>query len=70
MATPPPPRPCSAPWTGRAIVVTDAVFSMDGDGAPVETGRAVADHDALLVLDEAHAVWRPTRKPSRARSCG
>jgi 8-amino-7-oxononanoate synthase len=47
-------------WTGRAIVVTDAVFSMDGDHAPVrELARACADHDALLVLDEAHSVLAP-----------
>ena len=47
-------------WTGRAIVVSDAVFSMDGDRAPVdELAQACADHDALLVLDEAHSVLRP-----------
>jgi 7-keto-8-aminopelargonate synthetase-like enzyme len=45
---------------GRRVVVTDSVFSMDGDWAPV---RPLADvcrhHDALLVLDEAHAVLGP-----------
>ncbi len=47
-------------WTGRAIVVTDAVFSMDGDSAPLEDlARVCADHDALLMLDEAHAVLAP-----------
>ena len=47
-------------WTGRAVVVTDAVFSMDGDAAPVEElAQACADHDALLVLDEAHSVLAP-----------
>src|SRR5207248_6719758 len=46
--------------TNRAVVVTDTVFSMDGDLAPVaELARLCADHDALLVLDEAHAVLGP-----------
>jgi 8-amino-7-oxononanoate synthase len=45
---------------GPAIVVTDTVFSMDGDVAPVEQLASVArEHDALFVLDEAHAVLGP-----------
>jgi 8-amino-7-oxononanoate synthase len=45
---------------GPAVVVTDTVFSMDGDEAPVDDLAAVCrDHDALLVLDEAHAVLGP-----------
>ncbi|MFZ4519734.1 MAG: aminotransferase class I/II-fold pyridoxal phosphate-dependent enzyme [Microthrixaceae bacterium] len=44
----------------HAIVVTDAVFSMDGDLAPVEElARICAELDATLVLDEAHSVLGP-----------
>jgi 8-amino-7-oxononanoate synthase len=39
-----------------AVVVSDAVFSVDGAVAPVrELHAAARSHNALLVLDEAHA---------------
>jgi 8-amino-7-oxononanoate synthase len=41
----------------HALVVTDAVFSVDGDLAPLrELHRATRRHGALLVIDEAHAL--------------
>ncbi len=48
-----------------AVVVTDTAFSMDGDVAPVDKlARLCADHGALLVLDEAHAVLGPSPAPA------
>ncbi len=39
------------------LVITDTVFSMDGDLAPLEDiVRLCREHDALLVVDEAHAT--------------
>jgi 8-amino-7-oxononanoate synthase len=44
----------------RSIVVSDTIYSMDGDAAPL---AALVDlsarYDALLVIDEAHAVFGP-----------
>jgi 8-amino-7-oxononanoate synthase len=49
---------------GPCIVVTDTVFSMDGDVAPLDVlAQACLDHDALLVVDDAHAVAPPSWAP-------
>ncbi len=47
----------AAPADARKLIVTDGVFSMEGDVAPlpdiVELARA---HDAIVVVDDSHAV--------------
>jgi 8-amino-7-oxononanoate synthase len=47
----------SSRTTDRAVVVTDAVFSVDGDLAPLVDLHAVTRaHGGLLVIDEAHSL--------------
>jgi 8-amino-7-oxononanoate synthase len=51
-------RALSRPGTfRRRFLLTESLFSMDGDAAPLSALADVADaHDAVFVVDEAHAL--------------
>ncbi len=44
-----------SPPYGRILVITDGVFSMDGDVAPLDgVANAAAEHGAMVYVDDAH----------------
>ena len=48
---------CCAPTCRRKLIVSDAVFSMDGDVAELPDLLQLSEkYDALLVIDEAHST--------------
>ncbi len=57
----------------RRLLVSESLFSMDGDAAPLGAlAQAAADHDAVLVVDEAPRLRRPRStgtRPLRRRRC-
>ncbi|AUO65157.1 8-amino-7-oxononanoate synthase [Citrobacter freundii complex sp. CFNIH2] len=50
-------RLLDAPCSGRQLVVTEGVFSMDGDNAPlVDIQQAAQARNAWLLVDDAHGI--------------
>ena len=48
----------------KVLVVTEEIFSMDGDAAPIENLQKVcAEFDATLMVDGAHSLYNGNAKP-------
>ena len=46
-----------APEVERRLIITDGVFSMEGDLAPMpELAEIAAEHDATLIVDDSHGI--------------
>ncbi len=58
---------------GKTFLVTESLFSMDGDVAPLETYAELAEkNEAYLIVDDAHAVgvFGDDRGSGLTESCG
>ena len=62
----------SRPRKGRAMVITESVFSMDGDLTPLRDVCEIAErNDAVVIVDEAHATGMyGTRGSGRVEELG
>lgn len=50
-------RDCLLPLSGQQLVVTEGVFSMDGDSAPLaEIQQVTQQHNGWLMVDDAHGT--------------